>query len=90
MLPISVLYLIIVHLICFNCSYLICLNLLKENKNLSLSEFEIYRVGAVIKILKDTSHYHSSRFADGDVTLLLRVAASWPLAMLFPGKYVVI
>lgn len=53
-------------------------------KDLSLSELEISRLGAVIKILKDTSHYHTSRFADADIALLLKLLKSWPLAMTFP------
>ncbi|KAJ6692635.1 PHOSPHOLIPASE A-2-ACTIVATING PROTEIN [Salix purpurea] len=53
-------------------------------KDLSLSELEISRLGAVIKILKDTSHYHTSRFADADIALLLKLLKSWPLAMIFP------
>jgi hypothetical protein len=52
-----------------------------------LSELEISRLGAVIKILKDTSHYHTSRFADADIALLLKLLKSWPLAMIFPGQY---
>uniref|UniRef100_A0A2P2MGW9 Phospholipase A-2-activating protein n=1 Tax=Rhizophora mucronata TaxID=61149 RepID=A0A2P2MGW9_RHIMU len=51
---------------------------------LSLTELEISRLGAVIKILKDTSHYHVSRFADVDIVLLLKLLRSWPLEMIFP------
>ncbi|KAE8702211.1 4-hydroxy-3-methylbut-2-enyl diphosphate reductase [Hibiscus syriacus] len=32
----------------------------------------------------DTSHYHSSTFADVDIALLLKLLKSWPLAMIFP------
>ncbi|KAK9001372.1 hypothetical protein V6N11_083157 [Hibiscus sabdariffa] len=53
-------------------------------KDLSLTEPEISRLGAIVKILKDTSHYHSSTFADVDIALLLKMLKSWPLAMIFP------
>ncbi|GMJ06806.1 hypothetical protein like AT3G18860 [Hibiscus trionum] len=53
-------------------------------KDLSLTEAEISRLGAIVKILKDTSHYHSSTFADVDIALLLKLLKSWPLAMIFP------
>ena len=52
---------------------------------MALTEVEVSRLGAVVKVLKDTSHYHSSKFADVDVTMLLRLLKSWPLAVLFPG-----
>ncbi|XP_074299105.1 uncharacterized protein LOC141630133 [Silene latifolia] len=39
---------------------------------------------SVVKILKDTSHYHSSSFADVDVVLLFKLLNSWPLSMIFP------
>uniref|UniRef100_A0A5B7C275 Putative phospholipase A-2-activating protein n=1 Tax=Davidia involucrata TaxID=16924 RepID=A0A5B7C275_DAVIN len=55
-----------------------------EKKSLSLTELEISRLGAIVKILKDTSHYHCSRFSDVDVALLLKLIKSWPLAMIFP------
>ncbi|KAM3743055.1 hypothetical protein ACB098_07G116300 [Castanea mollissima] len=55
-----------------------------ENKNLSLTELEFSRLGAIIKVLKDTSHYHSSKLADVDIALLLKLLNSWPLAMIFP------
>ncbi|KAL9253320.1 Phospholipase A-2-activating protein-like protein [Drosera capensis] len=53
-------------------------------KQLSLSELEVARLSAVVKILKDTSHYHSSSFADVDVDLLLKVVNVWSLSMIFP------
>ncbi|KAB2603049.1 phospholipase A-2-activating protein-like [Pyrus ussuriensis x Pyrus communis] len=56
----------------------------QEKKNSSLNEVEISRLGAIVKILKDTSHYHSSKFAEVDIALLLRLLKSWPVAMLFP------
>lgn len=58
---------------------------MKEKRDLSLTEPEISRLGAIVKILKDTSHYHTSRFADVDIALLLKLLKSWPVAMIFPG-----
>nr|XP_028964979.1 phospholipase A-2-activating protein [Malus domestica] len=58
----------------------------QDKKNSSLNEVEISRLGAIVKILKDTSHYHSSKFAEVDIALLVRLLKSWPVAMLFPGK----
>ncbi|KAK2665260.1 hypothetical protein Ddye_003834 [Dipteronia dyeriana] len=55
-----------------------------ETKNLFLTELEISRLAAVVKILKDTSHYHSSSFADVDISLLLKLLKTWPLSMIFP------
>ncbi|XP_062176916.1 uncharacterized protein LOC133881875 isoform X1 [Alnus glutinosa] len=55
-----------------------------EKKNLSLTELELSRLGAIVKLLKDTSHYHCSKFADVDIALLLKLLNSWPLAMIFP------
>lgn len=60
-------------------------NHLKEKKSLSLTEVEISRLVAVVKILKETSRYHSSTFADVDIALMLKLLKSWPLAMIFPG-----
>ncbi|TQD76703.1 hypothetical protein C1H46_037737 [Malus baccata] len=59
-------------------------NFLKDKKNSSLNEVEISRLGAIVKILKDTSHYHSSKFAEVDIALLVGLLKSWPVAMLFP------
>ncbi|CAB4320594.1 unnamed protein product [Prunus armeniaca] len=56
----------------------------QEKKNLSLNEVEVSRLVAIVKILKDTSHYHSSKFAEVDIAMLLRLLKSWPVAMLFP------
>ncbi|KAL2927495.1 Phospholipase A-2-activating protein [Bienertia sinuspersici] len=56
----------------------------ENQKQLSLTDVETARIGAVIKILKDTSHYHSSSFADVDILLLLKLLNSWPLGMIFP------
>ncbi|XP_052882523.1 uncharacterized protein LOC108460444 isoform X2 [Gossypium arboreum] len=59
-------------------------NTLLADLDLSLTEPEISRLGAIVKILKDTSHYHTSRFADVDIALLLKLLKSWPVAMIFP------
>lgn len=61
-------------------------HLLKVNSDKCLTEGEVSRVGAIVKILKDTSHYHSTNFADMDITLLLKVLQAWPPAMMFPGR----
>lgn len=53
-------------------------------KSLSLSELELSRLAAIVKVLKDTSHYHCSSFADVDILLLLKLLKSWPIPMLFP------
>lgn len=55
-----------------------------ERSNLSLNEAEMSRLAAIVKILKDTSHYHSSRFSDIDLALVLRLLKIWPPSMLFP------
>ncbi|BAT89877.1 hypothetical protein VIGAN_06099500 [Vigna angularis var. angularis] len=57
---------------------------MQEKQNLSLTELNVSRLGAIVKILKDTSHYHSSKFADSDIDLLLNLLRSWPIAMIFP------
>ncbi|KAF4348191.1 hypothetical protein G4B88_029686, partial [Cannabis sativa] len=56
----------------------------KEKKHLALSELEISRLGALVKVLKDTSHYHSSKLADSDIAVLLSAIKSWPTTMIFP------
>ncbi|RDX85889.1 Phospholipase A-2-activating protein, partial [Mucuna pruriens] len=56
----------------------------QEKQNLSLTELNASRLGAIVKILKDTSHYHSSKFADSDIALLLNLLRSWPITMIFP------
>lgn len=56
----------------------------QEKKHLALSDLEVSRLGALVKVLKDTSHYHSSKFTDADVAVLLRLLKSWPIAMVFP------
>ncbi|XP_028776282.1 phospholipase A-2-activating protein [Neltuma alba] len=56
----------------------------QEQQKLVLTELDVPRLGAIVKILKDTSHYHSSTFAEADIALLLKLLRSWPIAMLFP------
>ncbi|XP_061359048.1 uncharacterized protein LOC133303157 [Gastrolobium bilobum] len=56
----------------------------QEKQNLSLTELDVSRLGAIVKTLKDTSHYHSSKFADSDIALLLNLLRSWPITMIFP------
>ncbi|KAK7264325.1 hypothetical protein RJT34_31932 [Clitoria ternatea] len=56
----------------------------QEKSNLSMTEPDVSRLGAIVKILKDTSHYHSSKFADSDIVLLLKLLQSWPITMIFP------
>ncbi|AEE76160.1 unnamed protein product [Arabidopsis thaliana] len=59
------------------------------NNDKSLTELEVSRVGAIVNILKDTSHYHSTNFADMDIALLLKVLQAWPPAMMFPATDIV-
>ncbi|XP_021896660.1 phospholipase A-2-activating protein [Carica papaya] len=54
-------------------------------KNLSLTELEMSRVSAVVQILKDTSHYHCTSFADVDIALLLKLLNTWPHTTIFPA-----
>nr|GMD16360.1 phospholipase A-2-activating protein [Ipomoea batatas] len=55
-----------------------------ERNNLSINDADLSRLTAIVKILKDTSHYHTSRFSDVDLALVLRLLKTWPLSMLFP------
>ncbi|KVI01961.1 G-protein beta WD-40 repeat-containing protein [Cynara cardunculus var. scolymus] len=55
-----------------------------DQQSLLLSEAEMLRLNAIAKILKDTSHYHTSRFSDEDISLLLKLLKSWPVSMMFP------
>uniref|UniRef100_A0A0D3BC23 Phospholipase A-2-activating protein n=1 Tax=Brassica oleracea var. oleracea TaxID=109376 RepID=A0A0D3BC23_BRAOL len=55
------------------------------NTDKSMTEAEVSRVGAIVKILKDTSHYHATNFSDMDIALLLKVIQAWPPAMMFPA-----
>lgn len=50
-----------------------------------LTEADMSRLASIIHVLKDTSHYHSSKFSDDDVVMVLKLLKSWPLTMLFPG-----
>ncbi|WCJ33852.1 transducin family protein / WD-40 repeat family protein [Euphorbia peplus] len=56
-----------------------------DQKSLALSESDVSKVGAVIKILKDTSHYHVTKFTDTDIHVLVTLLKSWPVAMIFPA-----
>ncbi|KAK8918831.1 hypothetical protein KSP39_PZI021290 [Platanthera zijinensis] len=55
-----------------------------EHKTLSLSELELSRLSAIVNILKDTAHYHSSTFAYVDFIVLLKILRTWPISMIFP------
>ncbi|XP_076950188.1 uncharacterized protein LOC143623090 [Bidens hawaiensis] len=55
-----------------------------DQQSLSINDTETARLSAIAKILKDTSHYHSSRFSDDDINLLLKLLTSWPVSMVFP------
>ncbi|KAL6880418.1 hypothetical protein ACP4OV_011983 [Aristida adscensionis] len=55
-----------------------------EQKQSSLSETELSRLSAIVKVLKNTSFYHMSKLADADMALLLKMLKSWPPQMLFP------
>jgi phospholipase A-2-activating protein len=57
----------------------------QEQKQICLSETELSRLAAIAKVLKDTSFYHTSKLADADMDLLLKMLMSWPLKMMFPG-----
>lgn len=58
---------------------------MQDQNHLALKEVELSRLSAVISILQDTSHYHSSTFADLDIKLLDNVLRNWPVGMIFPG-----
>ncbi|PAN09362.1 hypothetical protein PAHAL_2G017000 [Panicum hallii] len=55
-----------------------------EQKQLSLSETEMSRLPAIVKVLKETSFYHTSKLADADMALLVKILMSWPAKMMFP------
>lgn len=55
-----------------------------DQQNLSLGESETSKLSGIAKILKDTSHYHTSRFSNDDISLLLKLLKSWPVSMMFP------
>jgi phospholipase A-2-activating protein len=45
------------------------------------------RLPAIVKVLKETSFYHTSKLADADMALLVKILKSWPPQMMFPGIY---
>jgi hypothetical protein len=45
------------------------------------------RLPAIVKVLKETSFYHTSKLADADMALLVKMLKSWPSKMMFPGLY---
>jgi hypothetical protein len=45
------------------------------------------RLPAIVKVLKETSFYHTSKLADADMALLVKMLKSWPSKMMFPGIY---
>lgn len=55
-----------------------------EQKTFSLSDLELTRLSAIVNILKDTAHYHSSTFTDADIAVLFKILRSWPISMIFP------
>ncbi|XP_020250062.1 phospholipase A-2-activating protein [Asparagus officinalis] len=56
-----------------------------ELNSLSLTDSDLSRLAAITHVLKDTSHYHCSAFADIDMALLIKVLQSWPSSMMFPA-----
>lgn len=61
---------------------------MQNKQKLVLTELELSQLEGIVKILKDTSHYHSSKFAEADIAFLMKLIRSWPLNMLFPGELV--
>ncbi|KAG6542654.1 hypothetical protein Mapa_015888 [Marchantia paleacea] len=57
----------------------------EATKATALSEGELMRLQAVLSILKDTSHYHVTTFAEADFGLLSKVLLRWPVSNIFPG-----
>lgn len=55
-----------------------------DQQGLSLSESETSRLSGIAKTLKDTSHYHISKFSNDDISLLSKLLKSWPVSMMFP------
>lgn len=51
---------------------------------LSLNDAELARLNAIVTILKDTSHYHTSSFADTDMNIFIKLLTLWPVQILFP------
>jgi phospholipase A-2-activating protein len=60
---------------------------LQVNEALALSESELTRLHAIVATLKDTSHYHTSSFAEVDFNLVAKLLLSWPVSYIFPGVY---
>lgn len=60
---------------------------MQDQNSLSLTDSELSRLAAILNVLKDTSHYHCSTFADVDIVLLMKILQSWPTTMMFPGLF---
>jgi hypothetical protein len=58
---------------------------IQEQKHLSLSDADFSRLAAIVKVLKNTSFYHTSKLADADMALMMKILKSWPSHMMFPG-----
>ncbi|XP_058746505.1 uncharacterized protein LOC131619424 [Vicia villosa] len=43
----------------------------QEKQKLSLAELDVYRLDDIVKTLKDTSHYHASKFPVSDIVRML-------------------
>lgn len=52
---------------------------------MALTEAHMSRLASILNVLKDTSHYHSTKLSDDDVAVVLKLLKTWPLTMLFPG-----
>jgi phospholipase A-2-activating protein len=59
--------------------------LMQGQRLLSLNDAELTQLNAMVEILKDTSHFHTSAFADTDMNIFIKLLTSWPVQMLFPG-----
>ncbi|XP_059314154.1 uncharacterized protein LOC132064980 [Lycium ferocissimum] len=53
-------------------------------KHMALTEADMSRLASILHVLKDTSHYHSRKFSDDDVAMVLKLLKTWPQTMLFP------
>eukprot|EP00252_Welwitschia_mirabilis_P020798 TRINITY_DN5175_c0_g1_i1.p1 TRINITY_DN5175_c0_g1~~TRINITY_DN5175_c0_g1_i1.p1 ORF type:complete len:778 (+),score=142.56 TRINITY_DN5175_c0_g1_i1:80-2413(+) len=56
----------------------------KEQDQRILSGREISQLNAIVAVLKDTSHYHSTTFGEMDMKIVMKMLISWPVEMLFP------
>ncbi|KAI4318370.1 hypothetical protein MLD38_032085 [Melastoma candidum] len=56
----------------------------QHKRKVTMSNVETARLEALVKTLKDTSHYHSNTIVDVDITLLLHLLESWPDETIFP------